>query len=143
MAEKRHLVAGNWKMNMLRADALGLAGALAARAKGHSLGCDVLVCPPATVLTAVAGVIAGSAVALGGQDCAPAEKGAFTGDISAEMLRDDSVYMADKMKHAGVDVTLEIWPKVFHVWQIMADILPEGRRAMEKIVTFARTRLAQ
>ena len=61
----------------------------------------------------------------------------------AEMLRDDSVYMADKMKHAGVDVTLEIWPKVFHVWQIMADILPEGRRAMEKIITFARIRLAQ
>ena len=60
-----------------------------------------------------------------------------------EMLRDDSVYMADKMKHAGVDVTLEIWPKVFHVWQVMADILPEGRKAIEKIVMFARQRLGQ
>ena len=60
-----------------------------------------------------------------------------------EMLRDDSVYMADKMKHAEVDVTLEIWPKVFHVWQVMADILPEGRQAIEKIAAFARTRLAQ
>jgi acetyl esterase/lipase len=47
------------------------------------------------------------------------------------------------MKHAGVDVTLEIWPKVFHVWQVMADILPEGRKAIEKIVTFARQRLGQ
>ena len=62
---------------------------------------------------------------------------------SIEMLRDDSVYMADKMKHAGVDVTLEIWPKVFHVWQVMADILPEGRKAIDKIVTFAKARLAQ
>ncbi len=60
-----------------------------------------------------------------------------------EMLRDDSVYMADKMKHAGVDVTLEIWPNVFHVWQVLADILPEGRRAIEKIAAFARAHLAQ
>jgi acetyl esterase/lipase len=60
-----------------------------------------------------------------------------------EMLRDDSVYMADKMKQAGVDVTLEIWPNVFHVWHVMADILPEGRRAIDKIAAFARTRLAQ
>ena len=60
-----------------------------------------------------------------------------------EMLRDDSVYMADKMKHAGIDVTLEIWPNVFHVWQVMADILPEGRQAIDKIATFARARLGQ
>jgi acetyl esterase/lipase len=60
-----------------------------------------------------------------------------------EMLRDDSVYMADKMKNADVDVTLEIWPKVFHVWQVMADILPEGRKAIDKIVVFAKARLGQ
>jgi epsilon-lactone hydrolase len=60
-----------------------------------------------------------------------------------EMLRDDSVYMADKMKAAGVDVTLEIWPKVFHVWQVMADVLPEGRRAIDKIAAFARARLGR
>jgi acetyl esterase/lipase len=60
-----------------------------------------------------------------------------------EMLRDDSVYMAEKLKHADVDVTLEIWPKVFHVWQVMADIIPEARRAIDKIAAFARTHLAQ
>src|ERR1700744_5367784 len=43
---------------------------------------------------------------------------------SIEMLRDDSVYMADKMKEAGGDVTLEIWPKVFHVLQVVGDIVP-------------------
>ncbi len=88
MPQKRHLVAGNWKMNMLRADAVALAGALAARAKGGSAGCDILVCPPATVIGAVGDTLGPSGVALGGQDCAPAEKGAFTGDVSAEMLRD-------------------------------------------------------
>jgi acetyl esterase/lipase len=62
---------------------------------------------------------------------------------AAEMLRDDSVYMADKMKDEGVDVTLEIWPKVFHVWQVMADVLPEARRAIDNIAAFARERLGQ
>lgn len=59
----------------------------------------------------------------------------------AEMLRDDSVRMAEKMKKAGVDTTLEVWPRVFHVWQVMADILPEGRAAIEKIAAFIREKL--
>jgi triosephosphate isomerase len=88
MPQKRHLVAGNWKMNMLRADAVALAGALAARAKGGGPACDILVCPPATVIGAVGAALGDSGIALGGQDCAPAEKGAFTGDVSAEMLKD-------------------------------------------------------
>lgn len=58
-----------------------------------------------------------------------------------EMLRDDSVRMAEKMKAAGVETELEVWPKVFHVWQVTADILPEGRKAIEKIAGFLRTRL--
>jgi triosephosphate isomerase (TIM) len=88
MAEKRYLIAGNWKMNMLRADAVALAGALAAHAKGGDPGCDILVCPPATAIGAVGGALGDSGVALGGQDCAPAEKGTFTGDVSPEMLKD-------------------------------------------------------
>lgn len=87
MPERKRLVAGNWKMNGLRADGIGLARAIAARAMG-ALRCDLLVCPPATLLAAVADAIAGSSVMLGGQDCHPEPSGAFTGDISAEMLRD-------------------------------------------------------
>jgi triosephosphate isomerase len=92
MADRRKLVAGNWKMNGLRADGIALASELARRMQAASaterLACDLLVCPPATLLTAVGEALAGSGIALGGQDCHPAPKGAFTGDISAEMLAD-------------------------------------------------------
>ncbi len=82
----RHLIAGNWKMNGLRAEARSLADGLRAGADG--LGCDLLVCPPATVLAEVAALLADSAVAVGGQDCHAVAKGAHTGDVSAPMLRD-------------------------------------------------------
>lgn len=59
----------------------------------------------------------------------------------AEMLRDDSIQMAGKMKKAGVDTTIEVWPKVFHVWQVTADMLPEGRAAIAKIAAFISARL--
>jgi triosephosphate isomerase len=84
----QRLCAGNWKMNGLKRDAVALAQALAARAKAEAPGCDLLVCPPATVLAAVADALAGSAIAVGGQDCHTAEKGAHTGDVSAVMLKD-------------------------------------------------------
>lgn len=59
----------------------------------------------------------------------------------AEMLRDDSIRMAERMKQAGVDVKLEVWPKVFHVWQVAADVLPEGRKAIDNIAAFLNARL--
>jgi len=82
----RALVAGNWKMNGLAAslgELLALKDALAAVPPA----CDVLVCPPATLIAQAAGGVKG-AFALGGQDCHAQPKGAFTGDIAAEMLRD-------------------------------------------------------
>ncbi|HEX4261435.1 MAG TPA: triose-phosphate isomerase [Acetobacteraceae bacterium] len=82
----RQTIAGNWKMNGLAADADRLAAALAQNAA--DLACDLLVCPPATVLARVARALAGTAVAVGGQDCAAQADGAHTGDISAAMLRD-------------------------------------------------------
>jgi triosephosphate isomerase len=82
----RQLIAGNWKMNGLHEEAAAIAGPLRRGAEG--LGCDLLVCPPFTQIASVARILAGSAVAVGGQDCHPNEKGAHTGDISAPMLRD-------------------------------------------------------
>ncbi|MBV8911948.1 MAG: triose-phosphate isomerase [Acetobacteraceae bacterium] len=82
----RQLIAGNWKMNGKRAEALALAQAVRDGAEG--LGCELLLCPPATVLAAVADALRGSAVAVGGQDCHPEPKGARTGDIAAPMLKD-------------------------------------------------------
>lgn len=58
-----------------------------------------------------------------------------------EMLRDDAVRMADKMKAAGVAVEIEVWPKVPHVWQVLADLLPEARQAAGKIAAFVVDRL--
>ncbi len=92
MPERKELVAGNWKMNGRRADGIALARAIAERAK-EPHACDLLVCPPATLLGPIGEVLggealAGSGVALGGQDCHAAASGAFTGSISAEMLRD-------------------------------------------------------
>jgi triosephosphate isomerase (TIM) len=91
MADRKRLVAGNWKMNGLRAAGVALAGELARRAReteGGGPACDMLVCPPATLLSVVHAAFAGSAVALGGQDCHAEPRGAHTGDISAEMLAD-------------------------------------------------------
>jgi triosephosphate isomerase len=88
MADRGMLVAGNWKMNGLRADGLALARDIAGRAAAAPPACELLVCPPAILITAVGKVIAGSGVALGGQNCHAADKGAFTGDVSAEMLKD-------------------------------------------------------
>jgi triosephosphate isomerase (TIM) len=90
MAVRTKLVAGNWKMNGLREDAAAVVHALVQRMTeaGGVPGGELLVCPPATLLTVVGGLLAGSGIALGGQDCHPAAKGPFTGDISPEMLAD-------------------------------------------------------
>jgi triosephosphate isomerase len=82
----RQLIAGNWKMNTLLADAVALARAVAEAAPAPH--CDLLVCPPATVLRPVAGALEGTHVAVGGQDCHPKPNGAHTGDIAAAMLHD-------------------------------------------------------
>jgi triosephosphate isomerase len=87
MPERKPLVAGNWKMNGLRADGAALAKAVAAEARAPHT-CDLLICPPATLLVPVGEVLAGSGVALGGQDCHAESKGAFTGEVSADMLKD-------------------------------------------------------
>jgi len=80
------LVAGNWKMNGLAAS-LAELGALKDALAAAPPACDVLVCPPATLIAQAAWHVKG-AFALGGQDCHVQPKGAFTGDISAEMLKD-------------------------------------------------------
>jgi triosephosphate isomerase len=83
----RPLVAGNWKMNGLRASDAELkkiiagAGSLSGKA-------DLMVCPPATLIARFAEAARGSGVAIGGQDCHAKASGAHTGDVAAEMLAD-------------------------------------------------------
>jgi triosephosphate isomerase (TIM) len=85
--KRRPLIAGNWKMNGLAASAAELQAMIAASTPLASK-VDLLICPPATLLTAFATRARGSVVAVGGQDCHAEPSGARTGDISAEMLKD-------------------------------------------------------
>ena len=89
MTARRKLIAGNWKMNGLKADGLELASDLAGRLKGAGpVAFDMLVCPPFPLLFPVGEAIADSPLALGGQDCAPKTSGAHTGDVAPTMLKD-------------------------------------------------------
>jgi triosephosphate isomerase len=120
MAERKRLVAGNWKMNGLRADGLALTRDIAALAR-QPHRCELLVCPPATLLIPVGEVLAGSGVALGGQDCHPEPKGAFTGDISAEMLKDAGCSHAivghSERRHACGETDDDVRAKALAVWR--------------------------
>jgi len=84
----RPLVAGNWKMNGLS----GSLGEIEAMRRGADAGeageAELAVCPPATLIAQAAWKLKGGRLALGAQDCATEASGAFTGDISAPMLKD-------------------------------------------------------
>jgi triosephosphate isomerase (TIM) len=84
---RRPLIAGNWKMNGLKASAAQLDKMVASAAKLPSQ-VDILVCPPFTLVAAFAASANGSRVAIGGQDCHAKVSGAHTADIAAEMLAD-------------------------------------------------------
>ena len=82
---RRKLAAGNWKMHGTRASLIELEALTSAH---PNPAVDLLVCPPATLISAAAQACAGHALAIGGQDCHAEASGAHTGDVSAEMLKD-------------------------------------------------------
>jgi len=82
----RPLIAGNWKMNGL-APQLGEIEAIAASVKAKPPAADILICTPSTLIARAAQVAAGR-IGIGGENCRGEIAGAFTGDISAEMLKD-------------------------------------------------------
>lgn len=81
------LIAGNWKMNGLAA-ALGEAKAVREALDAEASPHRVALCPPATLIAQMAWALKGGAVEIGGQDCHAQASGAFTGSVSAEMLKD-------------------------------------------------------
>jgi triosephosphate isomerase len=85
--ERRPLIAGNWKMHTTVQEARQLASAVVQAAAKVS-GRDVMIAPPYTALAAVGTVLAGTGVLLGGQNVHWEAQGAFTGEISAAMLKD-------------------------------------------------------
>lgn len=89
MTTIRPIVIGNWKMHgtsAYLAEVAALADWLAG--EGADAGADVMICPPATLLSRLADKVAGTRIGVGGQDCHAAAQGAHTGDISAAMLKD-------------------------------------------------------
>src|SRR5258705_5641354 len=82
-------VAGNWKMNLTKVSAVELARAIAAGAPAS--GVDIGVAPPFVYLDAVGQSLASSRILLGAQDCYCEKTGAFTGEISVDMLKDVGV----------------------------------------------------
>lgn len=87
--KRRPLVAGNWKMNGLKSSGKEV-GAVARKLASKSFrpGCEVMICPPATLLMLARDKARGSRLGIGAQDCHWNASGAHTGDISAEMLKD-------------------------------------------------------
>ncbi len=83
---RKKLIAGNWKMNKTSADAVALATELTAKL-GRRTEVDVVICPPFTALESAAKAVDGSLIKLGAQNLHPEASGAFTGEVSAPMLR--------------------------------------------------------
>ena len=83
----KKLIAGNWKMNGDSASNAELLAGIVAGLPGLD-ACDVLVCPPSVYVASAVTALAGQSVAVGGQDVSVQVKGAYTGEVSADMLRD-------------------------------------------------------
>lgn len=84
---RKKIVAGNWKMNMNLQDGVALAKEINESLKVEKPNCDVVVCTPFIHLASVAQVLDASVVGLGAENCADQAKGAYTGEVSAEMVK--------------------------------------------------------
>ncbi|GHV09592.1 triosephosphate isomerase [Bacteroidia bacterium] len=83
---RKNIVAGNWKMNKNLQEGVALAKELQAALSGKKTNCDVVICTPFIHLATVNGVIDGKTVKLGAENCADKASGAYTGEVSAEMV---------------------------------------------------------
>ena len=84
---RKKIVAGNWKMNMNLQDGVALAKEINEALVADKPNCDVVICTPFIHLASVAQVLDSEIVGLGAENCADKAKGAFTGEVSAEMVK--------------------------------------------------------
>ena len=83
---RKKVIAGNWKMNKTATEAVTLATDIS-EAVGRETSVDIVLCPPCTALQSVGHALEGQAIKLGAQNMHPEMNGAYTGEVSAEMLR--------------------------------------------------------
>ena len=84
---RKKIVAGNWKMNMNLQDGIALAKELNETLKADKPNCGVVICTPFIHLASIAQFLDQDIIGLGAENCADKEKGAFTGEVSAEMVK--------------------------------------------------------
>ena len=84
---RKKIVAGNWKMNMNLQDGVALAKEINSALTADKPNCGVIICTPFIHLASVAPLLDQNIVGLGAENCADKEKGAFTGEVSAEMVK--------------------------------------------------------
>ena len=84
---RKKIVAGNWKMNMNLQDGIALAKELNETLKADKPQCGVVICTPFIHLASIAQFLDQDIIGLGAENCADKEKGAFTGEVSAEMVK--------------------------------------------------------
>lgn len=84
---RKKIVAGNWKMNLNLQEGIALAKELNEALTAEKPNCDVVICTPFIHLASVAKELEGSVIGLGAENCADKEKGAYTGEVSAEMVK--------------------------------------------------------
>ena len=84
---RKKIVAGNWKMNLNLQEGVALTKELNEALAADKPNCDVVICTPFIHLASVAKELEGSVIGLGAENCADKEKGAFTGEVSAEMIK--------------------------------------------------------
>ncbi|MBD5311572.1 MAG: triose-phosphate isomerase [Bacteroides sp.] len=84
---RKNIVAGNWKMNTTVEEGVELASEINDLLKGKNVNCEVVVCVPFTHLVPVHGVIDEGVIGLGAENCSEHDKGAYTGEVSAAMVK--------------------------------------------------------
>ncbi len=83
---RKKIVAGNWKMNTTLQEGVALAEGLKAALAGKKVNCDVVVCTPFISVASVVNAVAGSIIGVGAEDCSEHDKGAYTGEVAANMV---------------------------------------------------------
>ena len=108
---RKKIVAGNWKMNKTLQEGIALAKELNEKLSADKPACDVVICTPYIHLASVAGLIDKNIIGLGAENCADKEKGAYTGEVSAEMVKStgaDYVILGHSERRAYYGETAEI-----------------------------------